>query len=83
MIINPQSVRAAINKEDVREIKRCGAGGNRKLNGLNFKRLGKFRIVSYLIIFENIIAIVVPVDLEETRLAMVSVPESNFFKRKT
>ena len=41
MIIDPRSVRAAIDKEDVRDIKRCGAGGNRKWNGLNFKQLGK------------------------------------------
>ncbi len=27
MIIDPQSVHAAINKEDVRDIKNCGAGG--------------------------------------------------------
>jgi hypothetical protein len=31
----------------------------RKWNGLNFKRLGKVRVI----IFENIFAIVVPVDL--------------------
>jgi hypothetical protein len=38
---------------------RFGAGGNRKWNGLNVKRLGKVRVI----IFENIFAIVVPVDL--------------------
>ncbi len=59
MIIDPRSVRAAIDKEDVRDIKRCGAGGNRKWNRLNFKRLGKVRVI----IFKNIFAIVVPVDL--------------------
>jgi hypothetical protein len=59
MIIDPRSVHAVINKEDVRDIKRCGVGGNRKWNGLNFKRLGKFRVI----IFKNIFAIVVPVDL--------------------
>jgi hypothetical protein len=41
MIIDPRSIHAAINKEDVRDIKRCGASGNQKWNGLNFKRLGK------------------------------------------
>ncbi len=46
MIIDPRSVRAAIDKEDVRGIMRCGAGGNRKWNGLNFKRLGKIRVLS-------------------------------------
>ena len=30
MIIDPLSVRAAINKVDTRDIKRCGAGGNWK-----------------------------------------------------
>ncbi len=59
MIIDPRSVRAVIDKENVRDIKRCGAGGNRKWNGLNFKRLSKFRVI----IFENIFAIIVPVDL--------------------
>ncbi len=59
MIIDPQSVCAAINKEDVRDIKGCGTGRNRKWNGLYFKQLGKVRVI----IFENIFAIVVPVDL--------------------
>ncbi len=59
MIINPRSICAAIDKEDVRDIKRCGAGRNRKWNGLNFKQLGKVRVI----IFENIFTIIVPVDL--------------------
>jgi hypothetical protein len=32
MIIDPRSVHAAINKEDVRDIKRCSAGGG---NGMD------------------------------------------------
>ncbi len=28
MIIDPRSVHAVIDKEDVRDIKRCGMGGN-------------------------------------------------------
>ncbi len=59
MIINLRSVRAAINKEDVRDIKRCGMDRNWIWNRLNFKQLGKVRVI----IFENIFAIVVPVDL--------------------
>jgi hypothetical protein len=55
MIIDPRFVCAVIDKEDLRDIKRCGAGRNRKWNGLNFKQLGKVRVI----IFKNIFAIVV------------------------
>ncbi len=41
MIIDPRSVHAAIDKEDVR-------GRGRKWNGLKFKRLGKVRVIIYL-----------------------------------
>ncbi len=58
-IIDPQSIHAVIDKEDARDIKRCSVGGNQKWNGLNFKQLGIVRVI----IFENIFAIVVPVDL--------------------
>jgi hypothetical protein len=54
MIIDPRSVPAAICQGRC-----CSAGGKGTWNGLNFKQLGKVRVK----IFENIFAIVVPVDL--------------------
>ncbi len=53
MIIDPRSVPAAICQG------RPALRRGRKRNGLNFKRLGKVRVI----IFENMFAIVVPVDL--------------------